>query len=58
MTNQLSVVVGVVAGIISAAIALIQLSGSLQIALTGLGGGLSIGSIWTFVRGNKQITSR
>ena len=46
-------VVGVVA-----AIALIQLSGSLQIALTGLGGGLSIGSIWTFVRGNKQITSR
>jgi len=44
--------------IIIAAIALIQLSGSLQIALTGLGGGLSIGSIWTFVRGNKQITSR
>ena len=51
-------VVGVLAGIIIAAIALIQLSGSLQIALTGLGGGLSIGSIWTFVRGNKQITSR
>ena len=51
-------VVGVVAGIIIAAIALIQLSGSLQIALTGLGGGLSIGAIWTFVRGNKQITSR
>lgn len=51
-------IVGVVAGIIIAAVALTQLSGSLQIALTGLGGGLSIGSIWTFVRGNKQIANQ
>lgn len=51
-------IVGIVAGIIIAAVALTQLSGSPQVALTGLGGGLSIGSIWTFVRGNKQIANR
>lgn len=50
-------VVGAIAGIIIAAVALTQLNGSPQIALTALGGGLSIGSIWTFARGNKQITN-